>query len=465
MNNSLKARTVLFLDILFVAGFAFASFLGDKATGLFIVAGLLPIPFLLKIVPIEPLREPLWRLAAPAGLYFGYCLCTYFFFTGLAPNEKRPVNPDLELYVLAIALLVTGTLRGLLIPNLSHYFLRVMPFALLCSFAVLAALFLVTLPEGCQRVKGLAAWPFIPALIFCTLSFLTMLQWRNKDSFQRFLCLALLSLNSVVVLTFTAARGNALAFFVVFGAFCLLTFFPRFRGRLPSWKQLLGALAIGILMSASLGVVTGCGARMISVFSVFQVLSSSAPQVSSHFQISAAEAAMPGVPSSYAPEQRPSSVQQASQPDIITAASFDDFKHADLSAGERFEMWATALGSIREAPLFGHGSMYLQHLITERYGYEHNHNQYLSWLVTGGLLQLSIGLLFLGIPWLISSGLEFSDRLVITLSVSLVWGISMIFDSYFNLKFYTHYYCLLIGLLYAIVNDMLIEARKADKTS
>ena len=173
---------------------------------------------------------------------------------------------------------------------------------------------------------------------------------------------------------------------------------------------------------------------------------------------------MPEVPSSSTPKQRPSTVQQASQPDIIMAASFDDFKHADLSAGERFEMWATALGAIREAPLFGHGSMYLQHLITERYGYEHNHNQYLSWLVTGGLLQLSIGLLFLAIPWLVSSGLDFSDRLVITLSVSLVWGISIIFDSYFNLKFYTHYYCMLIGLLYAIVNDMLIEERKADTT-
>jgi O-antigen ligase len=201
---------------------------------------------------------------------------------------------------------------------------------------------------------------------------------------------------------------------------------------------------------------------MISVFSVFKVLYPSAPQTSSIFHINAAVAATPNPLPSPPAEQNPSEAPKASQTPASNAASFDDIKHADLSAGERFEMWTTALHAIREAPFLGHGSLYLQHLITERYGYEHNHNQYLSWLVTGGILQLSIGLLFLGIPWLVSSGLDLPDRLIITLSVSLVWGASMIFDSYFNLKFYTHYYCMLIGLLFAMVNDMLARTTKAD---
>ena len=135
---------------------------------------------------------------------------------------------------------------------------------------------------------------------------------------------------------------------------------------------------------------------------------------------------------------------------------------ADMSIGFRLEMWRASLQSIAEAPVFGHGSLYLQHLITQRYGFEHNHTQYLSWLVTGGLVGLCIGLMFLAIPWIVSAGLAAPDRLVITLAISIFWGLSMMFDSYFNLKFYTHYYCLLCGLLYALVNDTLVGEEQSE---
>ena len=129
----------------------------------------------------------------------------------------------------------------------------------------------------------------------------------------------------------------------------------------------------------------------------------------------------------------------------------------DVSIGLRIEMWKVSVKSIRDAPLFGHGSLYLQHLIAERFdmSYQHNHNQYLSWLVTGGFLALGLGLWFLSIPWLISAKLGAADRITITLAVSVFWGIAMVFDSFLNLKFYLHFYCLLVGLLYAFVNDSL----------
>jgi O-antigen ligase len=129
----------------------------------------------------------------------------------------------------------------------------------------------------------------------------------------------------------------------------------------------------------------------------------------------------------------------------------------DASIGLRLEMWKTSLDAIRQAPVFGHGSMYLQHLIAEKYGFEHNHNQYLSWLVTGGILLLGLGLWLLLTPWILAAGLPITERLIITLSITMVWGISMMFDSFLNMKFYLHYYCLLIGLLYALINDMLAQ--------
>lgn len=455
MFARLKFRAILWLDGLFLAGFALASFLGGKATILFVVTGLLPIPWLLVDRGLQTLRVPLWRLVGPSGLYFGYSLITYFFFTGLTPGEKHPVNPDLELYGIAIALLVAGTLRGLLTEQISRLFLQITPWALLASFAVLATLFLIGLRDGCQRVQGFAAWPFIPALIFSTLSFLTLLGWPDKDRNARFFCLTLLSLSVVVVVSLTASRGNAVALFATFGAFLLLSVLPRFKGSLPSWKQLGAACAIGVLLAGSINFATGCGARMISVFSVISLLHPGSSESSSISPIGAANAATADTGSqSVSGQKQTENLPQQPSP---SSATFDDIKHADMSAGERFEMWTTAIKSIREAPLLGHGSLYLQHLITERYGYEHNHNQYLSWLVTGGVLGLGIGLLFLSLPWFISAGLALPDRLIITLSISLVWGASMVFDSYFNLKFYTHYYCMLIGLLYAVVNDMIAK--------
>lgn len=96
----------------------------------------------------------------------------------------------------------------------------------------------------------------------------------------------------------------------------------------------------------------------------------------------------------------------------------------------------------------------MQKLIHATYGYEHNHNQYLTWLVTGGVIQLTLGLIFLAIPWFISNGLSTADRLILTIGVSLFWGLAMMFDAFLNLKFYTHYFCLLSGILYALSNSM-----------
>ncbi len=125
---------------------------------------------------------------------------------------------------------------------------------------------------------------------------------------------------------------------------------------------------------------------------------------------------------------------------------------SDKSIDVRLELWKLSLDAIYDSPLWGHGSLYMWTLIEEPFGFQHNHNQYLSWLVTGGAIQLSFGLLFLATPWIISNNFSIADRLMITLSTTILWGFAMIFDSFFSLKFYTHYYCLLCGLLYAWAN-------------
>jgi O-antigen ligase len=429
------------LDLAFIAGVVFALVLAGKIVPFLIVAGVVPIPFLYRELQTRRLVVPPARLLVPAGIYFAYVLLAYFFFPGLPPEAPRPVNPDLELYGVGIAMLLVGLLRGLEIDGLRKMFVNVVPWALVAAFLVLSVLMFAGYRDAC-RVQAGAAWPFIPALLFTTLTFLSMAGWKDFSASQRNLRLALNACAIVVVLAYTASRGIALAEAGVIVLLLAMSFLPRFRGTVPTWKQWIVTLLAGAALCGVVSVTTGCGAgdRIIPLIRTIDILSSA----------SAAPADAGPAPAAAAP-----------------AATTQDqaIMDADMSIGLRLEMWKVSVQAIREAPWFGHGALYLQTLITERFHFEHNHNQYLSWLVTGGVSGLAIGLLFLAIPWFVSAGLPLHDRLIITLAVSVFWGLAMMFDSYFNLKFYTHYYCLLCGLLYALVNDMVTGSQAEDRTS
>ncbi|HWU61112.1 MAG TPA: O-antigen ligase family protein [Ensifer sp.] len=419
------------------------------------MVGILPIPFFLQLLRQRKYRVSPARIVVPAAVYFSYALLTYLFFTGLQPGDAKPVNPDLELYGIAIALMVVGILRSLEIDGLRRKFDIAVPWTLLFAFVVLSILMLSGYRESC-RVSAAAAWPFIPALIFGTLTLLSFLGWRNLTSRARNFRLVLNAMAIVVIVAYTGSRGIAVAYVAVLALLTLCALATRLRDALPSvWQLLISALA-GLAFCAIVSGITGCGSmdRIMPIFRTIGILSAHAEDQPATAQIA------PATSTSAAPTG--SSAQQPAVPPAPAATADQQIMDADMSIGFRLEMWKTSIHAIAEAPLFGHGSLYLQHLITERYGFEHNHNQYLSWLVTGGLLGFSIGVMFLAIPWLVSAGLSVPDRLVITLAVSVFWGLAMMFDSYFNLKFYTHYYCLLCGLLYALVNDTLVGEEQSE---
>ncbi|WP_187182001.1 O-antigen ligase family protein [Rhizobium sp. WL3] len=431
-------------DILFVTGLAVALFLGSKVTPLLVVAGVLPIPFLLHKLKDRELHVPLRTLLAPFGLYFVYSLLALFFFTGLAPSDPKPVNPSLEFYAVAIAMLAVGLTRGLQVRNLAEILHRLMPGLLLACFLLLTYLMFAGIRDAC-RVRGLAPWPFIPALLFSTLALLTLVGWERFSARERWMRATILALSIVVSTTFTGSRGVAVAQLGVFGCLFLLSILPAFRNKLPHWHHLGSAVAGGVFVSLSIGLATTCGPadRFSSTATTLESLVSrlTAPKVSTE---TAATAKLPALPT----------VESNQQPKSETASDTLAQATSDEAISQRLAMWQTSIAAIKESPVFGHGSLYLQKLISEPYGYQHNHNQYLTWLVTGGLLQLALGLVFLAVPWFVSTGLSLADRLLLTIAVSLLWGIAMMFDSFLNLKFYTHYYCLLCGVLYAFVNSL-----------
>lgn len=460
--NVAGPRLIRGLDWAFIAGAVFALVLAGKIVPFLVVVGVLPIPFLLPLLRQRQYLVSPARLLVPAAIYFAYVLLTYFFYTGLQPGDAKPVNPDLELYGIGIVMMLVGMIRSLEVNDLKRKFDMVVPWTLVAAFLVLSVLMFMGYRENC-RVKAAAAWPFIPALLFGTLTFLSFLGWENFTLRGQRLRLLVNALAVVVIVAYTASRGVAVAEFAVLSLFAALGLVPRWRAHVPGIGQLIASSLAGLALCGIVSVATGCGAldRIIPVIKTIGILSAHAeeqPAATPPVAASAAPRAEPVAPAA------PAAPAATTPPPAPVASTTSAIMDADMSIGFRLEMWKTSLRAIAEAPVFGHGSLYLQHLITARYGFEHNHNQYLSWLVTGGIVGLSIGLVFLFIPWIVSAGLSTPDRLVITLAVSIFWGVSMMFDSYFNLKFYTHYYCLLCGLLYALVNDTLVGEKQPEST-
>ncbi len=429
-----KARAIV--DDGFLIGLVFALFLAGKILPFLVVVGILPIIIFWAKEDYLDDEGTKKRLLVPAGLFFLYSVTLLYFYPGLSPDVKRPINPGLELYIVGFSMLLVGYFRSLQIKNLLERFQQVVPLALLTAFLVLSAYMFAGL-DGC-RVRVAAPWPFVPALIFTTLTFLLLVGWEKQTRFQRLIRLLIVSLSIVVVLAYTGSRGVAAGELLLFAALGVLRLWRRFRSGLPTLVQIGAAVGIGLALSLLTGVVTGCGN-----FDRWRAISEVQSKDQSQTSIAVPLESVSDI------------ISQPLQSDTAltaTAASDRPFS-SDEAISIRVSMWRVSLDAIKQAPFFGHGALSLKPIIQDKFGYEHNHNQYLAWLVTGGVFYLAVGLIFLSTPFFISKGLVPSDRAIIILAVTVLWGGAMMFDAFFSLKFYLHYYCLLIGFIFALAKS------------
>jgi O-antigen ligase len=97
---------------------------------------------------------------------------------------------------------------------------------------------------------------------------------------------------------------------------------------------------------------------------------------------------------------------------------------ADRSIQIRLEMWLISIDLIREKPVIGYGILASQSVIQSFFGqvHEHSHNQYLSWMLSGGFILLILGFYFLTAPVWISKNVVMDDRLIIILATSFFLG-------------------------------------------
>jgi O-antigen ligase len=273
----------------------------------------------------------------------------------------------------------------------------------------------------------------------------------------------LVALSIVVVLAYTGARGVAIGQFSVLACMILLRMRRDFRQGLPTVKEFVGAIGAGLVLCVAVGATTGCNSFVrwsaLSEVAADMRAPVSKPPVSLAVPNPApvvtgkpAATAKPVVtgkadPAGKAPAQKPAAKKPVKAPGSVVRAPIK------TSISIRLGMWEASLEAIRQAPIIGHGALSLRPIIQDRFGFEHNHNQYLAWLVTGGAIFLVFGLSFISIPILISKELLPVDRAIVILSVTGLWGVSMIFDAFLNLDFYLHYFSLLLGFLFSLVAD------------
>jgi O-antigen ligase len=427
-----KMRTIL--DDGFLVGLVLTLFLAGKILPYFVLVGVLPIGLFWAKSDYAERVTALTGFLLPTMGYFAFCLLHLYAYPGLPPGREPPNNPDFELFAAAIAFLIIGLLRALQIKNIYARFQIVVPLSLLFSFAVLSGYMFIGI-DGC-RVKVAAAWPFIPAIIFSTLTFLLLLGWERSSKSQRYLRLLLIALSIVVVLAYTGSRGIAVGQFVVFASIGLLRCLRQFKAGLPTLRELFTAIVAGLMLSLLVGLLTGC-----SNFNRW-------PALLELFNGPAPKAAVEAVTGIVVAEDQVPAVSTATERSNTGRSS-------DTSIALRLEMWIASLDSIRQAPLFGHGALSLRPIIEDRFGFEHNHNQYLAWLTTGGVIFLAIGLLFLSTPVFISNRLAPVDRALVILSVTGFWGVAMMFDAFLSLDFYLHYFSLFLGVLFAFIANMV----------
>ena len=421
---TMRRSFVDFFDYGFLTCLVFAAVLGGDIVPFFVVFGVVPaILFSFKGEKWN-LLIPLWVVVAPVGLYLSYSTAVMFIYPGLDPGMLRPVNPDIELYAVAAALFVVGLIRSLQIKELAVKTRFFLPWALFALFIVLTVLMFSGIRDGC-RVRGSASWPFIPAILFSMLVILSLIGWVSMSLMERRVRLALVSMSIVVVVGFTGSRGVAVGLAAVLIFLGISSLRPSLHDQVPSIKHLISAALIGVMGCLLVEAATGCGVleRVASIIQPASVIPNAVSSVT----------------------ETTSDVSQSVQ--VLTQSV------ADQSTSLRLQMWGAALDAIREKPLLGHGAFSLKAIIEDTFGFQHPHNQYLAWMVTGGIISLTIGFILMLWVFFLSPFVLSSERVILWSAVPLLWGISMMFDAFLSLDFYLHYFTIIAAFIFSLCND------------
>ena len=134
-------------------------------------------------------------------------------------------------------------------------------------------------------------------------------------------------------------------------------------------------------------------------------------------------------------------------------------EQSDRSVGFRLGFAYQSMIALQDNLFFGVGAHVEPHLAkTVLSHHMHVHNNYLSWLIWGGLITLTSGLIWLFAPVVLISKSHNFTISIPCLMIALLWSVSLLFDSFFYWTNYTYVYIALICLGYQI-------SRSSDKAA
>lgn len=124
---------------------------------------------------------------------------------------------------------------------------------------------------------------------------------------------------------------------------------------------------------------------------------------------------------------------------------------SDTSTAIRLQMLHEGLIEL-EGHLFTGRGVYMEPYIAREVigNQKHLHNNYVSWLIWGGIFVLASGLIWLIAPVILISQQGDLNTTVFPLMIASLWSVSLLFDSFFAWNGFTYAYTILICLAYQV---------------
>ena len=454
-------RSLFSFDLLFVASVAGAIFINHNIT---LVITLLSCAPLAQLAMTGKLKMPSKLLLGVAGVFLVYLVTVQILTVvhpglppGVSPTE-RYFFPD-QLHLLGIAIVLIGALRVENSVDLFKAMRIALPPTMLLIFAALTYDMFKSATDPC-RVVGLTFMPFTPASFFSSLTLLSFAGWSRLSRAERAIRYALISMSIVVVAAYTGSRGVAMALTVCLAVMLLFSLIRHRSRATPKALFILVSILIGLLSSAAVEQTTGCHAitRFTGTFdSVGKVLLGSTDEVQS---LSFSEIAAPATSEPNTAGVRKAiavGTEKAVEPAIFAASATDRVSSSiaalsDASISLRLQFWNLGWESFMASPWLGHGIFVEPVLLSDEFGFTHVHNQYLSWLLWGGVPMLVLGLGFVfALVFFVRRAAKF-DALAIVLATSAMLAISLATDSFLRFDVYIamHILMSLIGVALSV---------------
>jgi len=146
----------------------------------------------------------------------------------------------------------------------------------------------------------------------------------------------------------------------------------------------------------------------------------------------------------------------------ILKNSIDIANSQDISTAYRLAFLRQGLEALKGHVALGRGAYMEPHVVHSfTRDHKHLHNNYLSWMIWGGLLTMVSGLIWLAAPTVVHQLKSNKEQSIAALLLAVLWAVSLLFDSFLTWKNFNAFY-----ILYAcLAHQSFMPNYRADKTS